>query len=193
MYVNCYFFSGSWQYSLYNFGFSFHLCRSFFDRPNGESCVLSIVNFSIFVRAIFRYMFGFLTLHFFEILSDATQSFTAIFFSDFSCRFIFVFFADCRWMLWHMCNLKLLIIFIVCSCRLFQNGVGHLTIITSKFCGISPVNFLDVVPCILLTNISIFVGPSQWFLFFLCRAVLRGWIITTFCYVAHGEFFQYYV
>jgi len=27
-----------------------------FDRPNGELCVLSIVNFSIFVRAIFRYM-----------------------------------------------------------------------------------------------------------------------------------------
>jgi len=48
----------------------------FFDRPNGESCVLSIVNFSIFVRAIFRNMFGLLTVHFFDILSDAPHSVT---------------------------------------------------------------------------------------------------------------------
>ena len=49
----------------------------FFDGPNGELCVLSIVNFSIFVRAIFRYMFGILTVHFFDILSDALHSATA--------------------------------------------------------------------------------------------------------------------
>ena len=164
----------------------------FFDLPNGELCVLSIVNFSIFFRAIFRYMFGLLTVHFFDILSDATQLQRYIFFSGVSWWVISVFFGDRRWMLWHMCNMKLLIIFGVCSCHLFRNCVGRLTIITSKFCSVPPVNFLDIVPCILLTNLSIFVCCSQWFLL-LCRAALKLCIITTFCCVAHGEFSRCYM
>jgi len=51
-----------------------------FDRPNGELCVLSIVNFYIFDGAIFRYMSGLLTVHFFDTLSDVTQSVTDILF-----------------------------------------------------------------------------------------------------------------
>ena len=53
------------------------------------------------------------------------------------------------------------------------------------------MNFLDIVPCVLLTDIPIFVGRSQWLLFLLSRAALRGWIITKFCCVSPGEFSQY--
>ena len=44
------------EYSRCNF-LAFHLSfmSIFVDRQNGELCVLSIVNFSIFVRSIFRY------------------------------------------------------------------------------------------------------------------------------------------
>ena len=43
----------------------------FVERQNGELCVLSIVNFSIF---------GLLTVHFVDISSDATRSIDADFF-----------------------------------------------------------------------------------------------------------------
>jgi hypothetical protein len=170
-YVNCYFFSGVWMNVLYIILASLLSYMSvFFDRPDGESCVLSIQNFSVFVREIFRNMFGLLTVHFFDILCDATQSVTAIYFFYFRLVVSFtVFFGDRRWILWQMCNMKLLIIFGVSSCRVFRNGVGCLTIITLKFCDVLPVNFLDIAPCILLTNISIFVGRSQWFLFYYVR------------------------
>jgi len=58
-------------------------------------------------------------------------------------------------------NMKLLVNCVVCSCRLLQNGVGPLMIITSKFCVVPPVNFLHIVPCVLLTNIFIYVGRLQ--------------------------------
>jgi hypothetical protein len=52
------------------------------------------------------------------------------------------------------------------------------------------MNFLHIVPGVLLTDISIFVGRSQWLLFLLSRTALRGLIITKFCCVSHGEFSQ---
>jgi hypothetical protein len=121
--------------------------------------------FSIFVPAIFRYMFGLLTVHFFRHFVWCPTLRAIYIFSVVSWWFIPVFFGDRRWMLWQMCNMKLLIILVVSSCQLFRNGVGRVTIITSKFCGLTTVNFLDLVPYVLLINISIFVGPSQWFIF----------------------------
>lgn len=139
-------------------------------------------NFSIYFRtphsAFFRYFVWCHTVR-------------AIFFLGHLVVVISVFCSDRRWMLWQTCNMKLLTIFGVCSCHLFRNCVGRLTIITSKFCGVPLVNFRDTVPCVLLTNLSIFVGHPQWFLFLLHRAALRGWIITTFCCFAHGEFSRY--
>ena len=201
----------------------------FFDRPNGEVCVMWIVKFSIFVWSVFRYMFGLVTVHILDIFSDATQLVSqrffvgrlvvsylrmfrwwqvnvyfryivwchtvsqSVFLSGVGWWVISVCFGDGRWMLWLMCNMKLLIICGVCSCRFFRKGVGSLLIITSKFCGVPPANVLDMVPCVLLTNLSIYVGHLQWLLFSLRRAAMRGWIITTFCWVGHGEFPENYI
>ena len=64
---------------------------TFFIRPNGELCVLSIVNFSIFVRAIF-YLFGLLSdtrkyciLDVFSFMISCV-----LFFSDLHFFFIFI-------------------------------------------------------------------------------------------------------
>ena len=76
----------------------------FIDRPNGELWVLSILNFSTFVRAVFRYSDSSQCI-FFYILSDATWSFTAIyFFPGVSVWIISVFFGGRRWMHWRRCN-----------------------------------------------------------------------------------------
>ena len=40
--------------------------------------------------------------------------------------------------------MKLIVIFGICSCGLLQNGVGPQMIITSKFFGVTPVNFLKL-------------------------------------------------
>ena len=98
---------------------------------------ICLVNFSIYVRtphsAFFRYIVWCHTVR-------------AFFFPGVSWWVISVCFGDGRRMLWLMCNMKLLIICGVCSCRLFRKGVGSLSIISSKFCDVPPVNVLDMVP-----------------------------------------------
>ena len=183
------------EYSRYNFGFSsvIYVCLFWSPRQwimcfvDPEFFGICSGSFSIYVwtphSAFFRYFVWYHTVNYSDIF----------FFSDVSWWDISIFFGDRRWMLWQVCNMKLLIIFGVCSCRVFRDGVGCLTISTFKFCDVLPVNFLVIAPCILLTNISIFVGCSQWFLFLLRHIALRVWIITTFCCVGHCEFSPYYI
>ena len=65
--------------------FNLSFMSIFFDRRNGELCVFSIVNFSIFIGAILRNM------HFFDILSDTTQLVTAIFLGRIVVRYLRIF------------------------------------------------------------------------------------------------------
>jgi hypothetical protein len=159
-------------------------CHTIFvDRPDGELWILSIVNFSIFFRAIFRYMFGLLTVRFFDILCDATWSITAIFFFGASLCELYPHFsvATGEW-IWLVCNVRLFNVFVVSIGQLW-NRVGRLTIITSKFCGVLHIEFpwyctlrisdKYIHICRPLTVIAVFIksgGPER----LNCHEILLG-------------------
>jgi len=136
-----------------------------FDRPNGELCVLSIVNFYIFDGAIFRYMSGLLTVHFFDTLSDVTQSVTDILFFRASRRELSPYFSvttsECfgRCVTW---NCSLFLEFVVVSCSDMVLGDNYLDILwcdLSEFSWYCTLHLTDKYIHIYrpLTVISVFI------------------------------------
>lgn len=119
------FFSGCWRWICL---MASHLSfmSIFVEPPNVELCFVDREFFDICSESSHCIFLYFIWRH----------TFNYIFFFRETRGGLSVFFSDRRWKHWRMCNVKLLIICGECSDELFWNGVGHLPIITPKFCGV---------------------------------------------------------